>query len=145
MLVPVRALQEFAGKMRRGADAGGREAELAGIRLRERDQLRDRIRRAVFGLTTSTSGTAASLRHRHEILDRVGRHRREQARIDDVDRGVDEDRVAVRRGLRDLLLPDHAARARDDFRSQRAGRRAPRAAFQRRGREYRSARPPRTG
>ncbi len=102
--------QQFAGKMRQAAGAGGSEIEFAGLRLGQRHQLAHVLGRHV-------ARHDEHFRHRdhqgdrREILQRLVRHLlhalvdRERAQIDDADG------VAVGRGLGDGIGAERAARA----------------------------------
>src|SRR5262245_37052393 len=88
--------EHFDRQRRRRAHAGGRNAVLGGIGLHQVDQLLDRLRRHV-GMDDDGVRRRARLGDRDEvpvgIVGRLG----EQARIDHVARGHEQDRIAVGR------------------------------------------------
>jgi hypothetical protein len=104
-------LVHLAGEMLRGADAGGAEGELAGLRAGERGEFGHALCRDII-VDDQNVGGEAELRDRREILDRVERQLRVEARMDDErPGGTEQERVAVGRALGDALGRHVAARA----------------------------------
>ena len=113
--------QQLAAEMRRCAVAPRRVVELAGLRLRERDELLQRFRRHLR-VRHQNHRRGRKQADRHEVLERVVGQRLE-ARVHG-DRGVGHhQRVAVGRCLRDRVHADDAAPARPVLDHQRLAER----------------------
>jgi hypothetical protein len=110
-------LQHFAGEIGRGAGAGARPVELAGVRLRLGDQLGHALD---FGLRGKHEGVGRRADHHHgdEILERIIARLRVQARIDHIGARADQQGVAVagraRRGRNADIAAGAAAVLDDD-------------------------------
>src|SRR5207247_11118871 len=104
-------LEQLAGEMRGSADAGGAKGERAGLRARECGKLGHALRRDIV-VDDQNVGSEAELRDRREILYRVERQLRVEARMDDErPGGAEQERVAVGGALGDALGRQVAARA----------------------------------
>ena len=104
-------LEQFAGEMLRGADAGRAEGELAGLRARIGDELGHALHRQV-GRHRQQVRRVDDLRDRREVLHRIERELLVEARIgDDGGGGGGHQRVAVGRRLGDAIGRDIAGRA----------------------------------
>ncbi len=90
---PGAQLEHLAGKVRRGADAGRREVELAGIRFAIGDELGERLHRQ-GGAHHQHLGRRADDRNGLQALEEIVRNVRLQARIDDDGRVHQHQRVA---------------------------------------------------
>jgi len=111
-------LDHFAGEMRRGADAGGCEVELARISLCIGDELRERLYRQRQRRDDHRRRRADD-RNRLQSLEEIVRNIRLQGRIGD-ERGIrQQHRIAVGRRARDHVGADHAAGARTILRHHR--------------------------
>ena len=104
-------LEQFRRELRRGAEAGIGDGIFAGIGLQERDQFLDGFRRQ-RRMIDQYIRRGAGQRYRRKILERVVRFVGVKARIDHIARARHQDRVAIRRGTRDLRHADIAAGAR---------------------------------
>ena len=101
----------LAAEMQDRSDAGGAVAEFPRVRLDQRDQALHVLHRQ-RGIDREQRRRHPDLRDRREVADRIVRHLGIEARIDRVGRHRrDEERVAVRRGLRDHVGAEIAARA----------------------------------
>ncbi len=103
-------LELLACELRRGSAARGGEIQLAGIRLGVGDQ----VLHVAYGervVDHEKQRHADQQRDVREILDRVIGHLRNKTWQDHVDRGIHQQRVAVRRRLGHELRTDHAAGA----------------------------------
>jgi hypothetical protein len=74
-------LEQFAGEMLRGPDAGGAVCQLTRLRPRERNELRHALRRHVV-VEGEDVGREHRLRDRDDVLYGVERHLIVEARID---------------------------------------------------------------
>ncbi len=104
-------LEPFPGEMRGGADPRRGEAVLARIGPDQRDKLRD-IGGRHCRIDDQDIRTVGDHGHRGEVLVRVVRSPREQARIDHVARRREQQRIAVRGGPRRVAGAEVAAGAR---------------------------------
>ena len=96
--------------VRRGADARRAVGELAGLLLRERDELGERLRRH-RRIDDQDVGRGRGERDRREILDRVVGHLLVEHGIERQRARRHQEGVAVGRGARDALDADHVAGA----------------------------------
>ena len=104
--------EQFARKMRGAAIAAGTEAEIAGARFGDHDQLLHRFHRQ-RGMHDQNVRRRRHQRHRREILLRVVGQLAIEARVHRMRTGIAHDqRVTVGRRLGDEFRTDDAARAR---------------------------------
>ena len=92
----------------RRTDSRGPHRELSGLGLRCLHEFPHRFHRQ-RGMYDEDAGRGCYLRDRREIVDRVVRQLWIQSRVDRVAAAHQNDRVAVRRGLRRDVGPDRAA------------------------------------
>src|SRR5690606_30572352 len=104
-------LEQLAGEMQGGAEAGRAEVELAGIGLGVLDQFLDVVdgQVRVYG---NQEWNGRDPGNADEVLERVEGQRGVQARIEDVVGVGHQDGVAVGFGLGYDVAPDHVAGAR---------------------------------
>ena len=103
-------LDQLAGELRRGADAGAGPVHLAVGRLRLLEEFLHRLDRRLRRHHEHV-GRGADHHQRHEVLERIVGRRRIEARIDHEGAGADQQGVAVRRHAGDRGGRDVAAGA----------------------------------
>ena len=106
--------QPLRGPVRGRAETGGCEVQHAGLRLGRRDQIADRLP-ALRRRGHQHARLHAEQRHRREIAERIVGQRLVQHDVGALRRRQQQDRVAVRLGLRDGGGADGAAAARPVF------------------------------
>lgn len=100
--------KQFAGKVRRGADTGRAKAVFVRLAPNEVGELLHAFRSHIR-IDDDDIRRRRRDRYRAEILDRIVRHLRVQARIDDKARARNYDRIAVGGGGRAIMRADIAA------------------------------------
>ena len=104
-------LEQFAGHMRPGADAGRRDVELAGIGLGIGDQLGHRFHRKLR-IDHDDERGAADGADRREVAGEIEIQMLIKRGVDGIGRDDEEERIAVRRGVGDDFGADIAGGAR---------------------------------
>ena len=104
-------LEQLAGEVLRGADAGGAERQLTRLRTRQRDEFGDALRGHVV-VEGKDVGREHRLRDRNDILHGVERHLVVEARIDrELRQRCQQERIAVGRCLGDAIAGNVGAGA----------------------------------